>query len=95
MAGARAGRTRLRALAERAVGPPIGLAPLSWGRPGAALTHVRPAVAAEYRGLSLRGVGRPAPALGQFRPPVRLEPSNAPAQANLAALAGADAGPRP
>jgi hypothetical protein len=93
MAGARAGRARLRALAERAVGPPIGLAPLSWGRPAEAVTHVRPAVAAEYRGLALRGVGPPAPALGQFRPEVRLEPSNA--QANLAALAGADAGTRP
>lgn len=103
MAGARAGRARLRALAQKAVGPPIGLALPRLGRPAEAVTHFRLAVAAipsdpglrNYPGLALLGVGQPEPAPGQFRLAVRLDPSNADAQANLAAPAGDHAGRRP
>jgi len=93
----------LRALAQSAVGPPIGLALLRSGRPAEAVTHFRLAVAAipsdpalrNYLGLALLGVGQPEPALGHFRLAVRLDPSNADAQANLAALVGDHAGRRP
>jgi Flp pilus assembly protein TadD len=103
MAGARAGRARLRALAQKAVGPPIGLALPRSGRPAEAVTHFRLAVAAipsdpglrNYPGLARLGVGQPEPAPGQFRLAVRLDPSNAPAQANLAAPAGDHGGRRP
>jgi hypothetical protein len=155
MAGARAGRARLRALAQSAVGPPIGLALLTlaafapvfgngfiwddqfnfvdnphvrglgsselrWMLTTAASTHpgwggqwiplTWLTVALDYRvwglnpsdpalrydrGLAPLGVGQPEPALGEFRLAVRLDPSNAEAPANLAALVRDHAGRRP